>query len=180
MTPTSVSNLALRLQHTHVMRLPAPPEAVFPLLCPVREREWLAGWEARMVHSISGVAEPGCVFATPGLKGGPNDDPDGNPEGAEWIWVLSRHEAARAVQFVVHAPGSHVTVLDIQLEPEDAGGTDTTGGTRAAWTYTLTALEPAREAFHRGTMAGTPARLVDLEARLAHFLRTGRCLPGTP
>lgn len=162
---TQISDPALRLQHTHAMHLPAPPEAVFPLLCPVREREWLEGWEARLVHTASGVAEPGCVFTTPGL--------DGGLDGAEWIWVVSRHEASRAVQFVVHAPGSHVTVLDILLEPE-------AGGTRATWTYTLTALDPGRGAFHRGYMAGTPARLVGLEARLAHFLRTGRCLLGTP
>jgi hypothetical protein len=130
---------------------------VFPVLCPVREAEWLSGWEARLVHSASGRAEPGCVFTTPGL------------DGADWVWVTSRHEAPRAVQFVVHAPGSPVTVLDILLEPAP-------GGTRAAWTYTLTALEAEREPFHREYMAGTPRRLLDLEARLAHFLRTGTCL----
>lgn len=162
---TQVPDPALRLQHSHTMHLPAPPERVFPLLCPVRERDWLEGWEARMVHSASGVAEPGCVFTTPDL--------DGGLDGAEWIWVVSRHEASQAVQFVVHAPGSHVTVLDIQLETEE-------GGTRAAWTYTLTALDPGREAFHREYMAATPARLVGLEARLAHFLRAGCCLVGTP
>lgn len=166
MTTAPASDQALRLQHTHVMHLPAPPEEVFPLLCPVRERGWLAGWEARLVHSASGFAEPGCVFATPGSDGGQG--------GAEWIWVVSRHQASRAVQFVIHATGSHVTLLDICLEPEGAGGT------RAAWTYTLTALDPTREAFHRATMVGTPARLVDLETRLAHFLRTGHCLPDAP
>lgn len=152
---------SLRLVHTHVMHLASPPEAVFPLLCPVREAEWLEGWEARMVHSASGLAEPGAVFTTPGL------------DGAEWVWTLSRHEPARAVQFVVHAPGSHVTVLDLGLEPEGAGA-------RVRWTYSLTALDPGREAFHRAYMAGTPVRLVALEARLAHFLRTGACLVGAP
>lgn len=51
------------------MRHPAPLERVFPLLCPVREREWLQGWDATMVCSESGVAEPGCVFTTVGPKG---------------------------------------------------------------------------------------------------------------
>jgi hypothetical protein len=148
---------SLRLAHTHVMRLLSPPEAVFPLLCPVREAEWLRGWEARMLHSASGFAEPGCVFTTPGL------------DGAPWLWVVSRHQPAETVQFVVHAPDFHVTVLDIQLEAESTG-------TCAAWTYTLTALDPAREAFHRAYMADLPGRLVELEGRLAHFLRTGTCL----
>jgi hypothetical protein len=148
---------SLRLSHTHVMHLPFPPEAVFPLLCPVREADWLRGWEARMVHSASGFAEPGCVFATPGL------------DGTEWIWVVSRHVPSSAVQFVVQAPGSHVTVLDITLQPESEG-------CRAAWIYTLTALDPSRGAWHRDYMAATPGRLVGLEARLAHFLRAGTCL----
>jgi hypothetical protein len=143
--------------HTQAMRLPAPPEAVFPLLCPVREAEWLRGWTARILHSESGVAEPGCVFTTPG-HGGP-----------DWIWVVTRHDAPRAVQFLVLAPGSHVTQLDIALEP----GPD---GTRALWTYALTALDPGKDAAHRDYMAGTPGRILDLEARLAHFLRTGSCL----
>ena len=148
---------SLHLSHTQAMRLPAPPEAVFPLLCPVREAEWLRGWTARMVHSRSGLAERGCVFTTPG-HGAP-----------DWIWVVTRHEAARAVQFIVLAPDSHVTQLDITLESEPTG-------TRATWTYALTALDPVKDADHRAYMAGTPGRILDLEARLAHFLRAGSCL----
>jgi hypothetical protein len=150
---------SLRLSHTHVMHLPSPPATVFPLLCPVREGEWLEGWEARMIHSASGLAEPGCLFTTPGF------------DGTDWVWVISRHEPPVAVQFVVHAPGSHATVLDIALEPEGEGA-------RVRWTYTLTALNLEREAFHREYMAATPGRLEGLEARLAHFLQTGCCLEG--
>ena len=40
-------------------------DEVFPLLCPVRERDWLDGWEFRMIHSSSGLIEKDCVFATP-------------------------------------------------------------------------------------------------------------------
>lgn len=148
---------ALHLSHTQAMRLPAPPEVVFPLLCPIREAEWLRGWTARMVHSRSGVAERGCVFTTPG-HGGP-----------ERVWVVTRHEAPRAVQFIVLTPDSHLTQLEIALEPDPEG-------TRALWVYTLTALEPGKEADHRAYMADTPGRILDLEARLAHFLRTGNCL----
>ena len=41
----------------------APPEVVFPLLCPVREYEWLEDWTCEMVFSESGVAEEDCVSA---------------------------------------------------------------------------------------------------------------------
>jgi hypothetical protein len=32
-----------RAQHTYVQALRAAPAEVFPLLCPVREREWVPG-----------------------------------------------------------------------------------------------------------------------------------------
>lgn len=42
----------------------APPETVFPLLCPVREAEWLDGWEYEMIYSMSGLIEKGAAFST--------------------------------------------------------------------------------------------------------------------
>jgi hypothetical protein len=44
------------MQKEFVFEVAAPPDRVFPLLCPVRERDWLEGWEADMVYSASGVA----------------------------------------------------------------------------------------------------------------------------
>jgi hypothetical protein len=42
----------------------ATPDQVFPLLCPVREKEWLENWQYQMLYSESGLAETGAVFAT--------------------------------------------------------------------------------------------------------------------
>lgn len=42
----------------------AKPEVVFPLLCPVREAEWLDGWNCRMIYSVGGLVEEGAVFST--------------------------------------------------------------------------------------------------------------------
>ena len=55
-----------RTVRSYTQRIEAPPDSVFPLLCPVREAEWLAGWSEvlEMVHSDSGLAEDGCVFMT--------------------------------------------------------------------------------------------------------------------
>ena len=58
---------AVRLFHQVLraeMALAAAPARVFPLLCPVREAEWLPGWHAEVLHSASGLAELGCVFRT--------------------------------------------------------------------------------------------------------------------
>ena len=51
-----------RVRHTYVQKLVASPAEVFPLLCPVREADWLDGWDPLEVWSRSGVAEPDCVF----------------------------------------------------------------------------------------------------------------------
>ncbi len=53
-----------RIVHEFTQTNPAPPSAVFPLLCPVREGEWLPGWQYRLIWSDSGIAELGCVFTT--------------------------------------------------------------------------------------------------------------------
>jgi hypothetical protein len=44
--------------------VPARAEEVFPLLCPVREYEWIPDWRCRMIYSKSGVAEKDAVFTT--------------------------------------------------------------------------------------------------------------------
>jgi hypothetical protein len=49
---------------TFTQQLVAEPSKVFPLLCPVREADWLDGWDPLVVFSQSGVAEPDCVFLT--------------------------------------------------------------------------------------------------------------------
>ena len=44
--------------------LNAPPATVFPLLCPVREAEWVPGWTVRMIHSASGS----CIVASTSIR----------------------------------------------------------------------------------------------------------------
>ena len=57
---------AKRITRTYRQRINARPETVFPLLCPVKEVQWLDGWEYDMVFSRSSFVEEGCVFMTPG------------------------------------------------------------------------------------------------------------------
>lgn len=37
-----------RVSRTYTQQLCAEPEEVFPLLCPVREADWIEGWESRL------------------------------------------------------------------------------------------------------------------------------------
>ena len=53
-----------RVIKSFTMTLDALPAMVFPLLCPVREYEWIEPWSCDMVFSASGVAENNAVFRT--------------------------------------------------------------------------------------------------------------------
>ncbi len=56
---------AVRVTHEYTQINPSSPEKVFPLLCPVREADWIPGWRYQLIRSNSGVAELGCIFTTP-------------------------------------------------------------------------------------------------------------------
>lgn len=76
---------------------------IFPLLCPVREKEWLHGWDYNMIYSDSGYAEKGCVFETNNGFGG-------------YQWVITKHDAVNTeIQFVKTQEGI-VVIIDIDLE----------------------------------------------------------------
>ena len=53
-----------RVTHSYTQQLIAPPDRVFPLLCPVREAEWIDGWQPVLVLTLGGFAEADCVFTT--------------------------------------------------------------------------------------------------------------------
>jgi len=131
--------------HRHVecvLHAASPPEVVFPLLCPVREREWVEGWQADVLHSISGVAELGCVFVARGAT-----------------WVVTRYEPARRIEFALF-DGATVETLSIALAPA-RGGTDMT------WTRHYTALSPAGAAWIEEQVPGkVTERLASLEGMI--------------
>jgi hypothetical protein len=144
---------------SHVMQLDASPGAVFPLLCPVREYEWIDVWQCEMIHSVSGIAEHGAVFRTAFPQDGPPD-----------VWVISRYEPPRVIEFVrVNAWRTiHYT---IHLESEEGRKS------RWRWTQTLTGLDAEGDAQVAAADASDFAQKIDaLGAKLAHFLATGTML----
>jgi hypothetical protein len=40
-----------RIAYEYTQTNPATPDKVFPLLCPVREADWLPGWQYRLIYS---------------------------------------------------------------------------------------------------------------------------------
>jgi hypothetical protein len=94
-----------RVTRTYTQRLVAGPSKVFPLLCPVREADWLDGWDPLVVLSQSGAAEPDCVFLT---KAGPS----------EAIWYITKHEPGHGlVEMIKITPAVTACKLTIQLRP---------------------------------------------------------------
>ena len=154
----------IRVSHTYRQTLDATPDDILPLLCPVREAEWVPGWAPRLVLSSSGFVERDCIFITP--------DPAAGPE-AEAVWtVLEFDRDARTVEMLKVTPGFLVVRLSIVLRPRE-------GGSHADVTYTYTALGPIGEEFVRTRPAEAySAFMRGWEAALTAYLRTRQEVPG--
>jgi hypothetical protein len=140
---------------------PAPPERVFPLLCPVREAEWVPGWEYELIHSRSGFAELDCLFTTP------------NPDGPPTVWQCVAYQPPRRIEYLWGRPGLVTAHLTIELAP--AGD----GETAASIAYVYTGLSEEGNAllatydedFFRAKMQGW-------EKAINHYLATGKKVSG--
>jgi hypothetical protein len=151
---------ALRRSHQHTQTNDAPPERVFPLLCPVREAEWVPGWKYRLIYSESGVAEDGCVFTTP------------NDAGPETVWQVTHYDPANfRIAFAWVQPGLVATQLRISLSPAPGGKT------HAHIRYVYTGLSPeGNAAVERFTPEWFQKKMQGWETAINHFLRTGTLL----
>jgi len=150
---------AERVVKSYTMQLCAPPAKVFPLLCPVREYDWIEPWACDMVFSAGGVAENNAVFTT-----------EFESQGGAEVWVVCRYEQDRAIEFIRVAPGLKVNRLDISLS-------DAAGGTQALWTNTYTGLSKAGNRWIRHlTDEAFGQEKAAVEKMLNHYLKTGAML----
>ena len=148
-----------RVEHVYTQRLAGAPQDVFPLLCPVREADWITGWDPLLVVSGSGLAETDCVFVTSSL-----------PSNA--VWYITRHEpGAGFVEMLKITPGVTACLVRIQVRA-------TVEGSEADVSYCHTSLGPEGDAFVASfTREHYVAFMRDWEARMNHFLRHGVALP---
>jgi len=147
-----------RVTHEYTQTNSASPENVFPLLCPVREADWVPGWQYRLIYSQSGVAEAGCVFITP------------NEDGSETIWLVTEYDpAAFKIAFAWVNPGSVAAQISIRLEPKSSNETT------AYICYAYTGLsERGNREVGRYDTAWFARKMQSWEAAINHYLRTGR------
>jgi len=151
---------AERITHQYTQTNLAPPERVLALLCPVREADWVPGWQFRLIYSQSGVAEAGCVFTTP------------NGDGSETTWVVTEYDPAEfSVAFVWVNPGLVAAQIRIQLEQKSASQTS------VHIEYTYTGLSAAGNAeVDRYDQTWFRDKMQSWEAAINHYLQTGKCI----
>ena len=136
------------------------PEQVFPLLCPVREYDWLPGWSCTMYCSSSGVAEKDAVFMTR----------EGFCQQATWTTIT--YEPSRFIEYLV-VSGRHAVVrLSISLEGKGNGSTELTWRMR----FTSTSGLGGQILRRRFSTEGFGTMLRSRKAELDAWLSTGRMI----
>ena len=135
---------------------------MFPLLCPVREADWIDGWDPVSVIAQSGVAERDCVFVT---AASPNDA----------VWYITRHERDNGfVEMLKITPRVTACRLTIQSSALSRQAQ------RRVITYTHTSLGPEGDAFVASFTEEYYRQFVqDWEARINHYLVHGSALRAT-
>ena len=149
---------ARRVTHEYTQTNFAPPEEVFPLLCPVRESDWVPGWQYRLIYSKSGVAEAGCVFITA-------------ENGRETTWIVTDYDpVALRIAFAWVDPGAVAAEIHLSLERS-------AGNTRTLIRYTYTGLSPeGNRQVERFDETWFRHKMQSWEAAINHYLRTGKLI----
>lgn len=148
-----------KIKSSFVQQFQAPPSKVFPLLCPVREYEWIKPWQCEMLHSDSGIAEKNCVFRTH-FPGEPSDD----------VWVINHYEPNTRIEFVrVNA----LRTMCLSITLTDNGD----GTTRAVNEQLLVGLTEQGNQILDSMANNFSFEMRMGEAMLNHYLTTGKRLP---
>lgn len=143
-----------RFESSHVIQ--ALPARIFPLLCPVREYEWIPGWDCRLIYTESGLAEPGAIFQT-----------DREADDGLDTWVISRYEPGRLISFV---RVNHLRTIHYEIRLDQINE----NSTKLVWSQEITALSPAGD-HHVGQLKESDfARGIDKVGELLrNFLGNG-------
>jgi hypothetical protein len=165
-----------RVAHEYSQTNPASPERVFPLLCPVREADWIPGWRYKLIYSESGVAELGCIFTTQDRaveseKYSSRSNGD-DAKATESTWICTDYDpAAFRIAYVWIKPGRVATELWIKLTAADHGQTHS----HIRFRYTGLSPEGNRdvESYDRNWFE---AKMRGWETAINHYLTTGEMI----
>ncbi|MCI5083781.1 MAG: hypothetical protein MRY78_18935 [Saprospiraceae bacterium] len=133
---------------------------IFPLLCPVREKDWLDGWEYEMIYSKSGLAEENAVFTTP------------NEDGQPTVWQIIAYDSENyKIGFLRIRAGYEVVRIHIELTERADELTD------CHISYRYTGLSEERNAFIENELESEFRESMKWwEKALNYYLETNTCL----
>ena len=152
-----------RITREYRQTIHATPEKIFPLLCPVREADWLDGWQYNMIYSKSGLVEEGAVFSTP-------------CEGEEdTVWVVTKHDPKTyLIEFVRFTHRSRTCVLKVAVKSKDGNSS------YVDVSYTYTGITPEGNDFlNHFTEDAFLGAVIFWEKSMNYFLETGERLTRT-
>ena len=152
---------AKRVSRNYIQTIKAAPAEVHALICPVKEAQWLDGWDCDLIFSKSGFAEPGCVFISHSAA------------EKDTIWLITKRDDQNfETEFARVTPESRIACLKVRIED---GGRYTS---RMHITYIFTALSEEGNQFIDNFTEENFVKDMQLwEASLNHYLETGRALP---
>lgn len=132
---------------------------VFPLLCPVREADWIDGWEYKMIFSQSGLVEKNCVFTTPS-------------EPFDTVWQVTQYSPETySLEFLRICPGKNIVRINIRLHPVDQNTT------QAEIKYRYTGLSEEENEYIKKSLAHDfESNMTYWEKALNHYLKYGEKL----
>ena len=135
------------------------PDKVFPLLCPVKEKDWVNGWDPELVITNSGFAEKDSIFVT---KHGSENN----------YWIITRHDPVNyEIEMLIISPEITVGKLEIKLHKKEDDKT------RADISYTYTSLSSRGDEFVKNY---TEEKYVDFmktwEEEINYYLLKGKKL----
>jgi hypothetical protein len=157
-----------RVYCTHTEEIHAPAGKVFPLLCPVKEYDWIDNWHCRIFFTRSGTNEEGCIF-TEGIMG-----PVLAGSAVNSTWITNCYdEEKHHIQFVIFVQDLAVVRYDVTLDDGDSGRT------RVVMDFEITAMN---DEIGRLSDEEIRARLMGIVAFLSkalkHYCETGEMLKG--
>lgn len=151
---------AKRITRNYCQTINSTSDEIFPLLCPEREKEWLDGWDYKMIYSESGIAEEGAVFST-------------SENGEEnTIWIITNHDKENyVVEFARVTTNSKASTLKIRVNQKDSKSS------YVDITYTYTSLGEQGNKFIEDYVEKTFLKImVFWEKSMNYFLETGNKL----
>ena len=146
----------MQIDKNFIQNHPFPARDVFPLLCPVREKDWLPGWDYTMIHSHSGLIEQDCVFSTP------------QHADLDTLWKVYHYNRDQyEVGFVRHSPGKNMVRIFIKVVQQQQGS-------QSVIRYIYTPLSKEEEDYiNRGLDDDFQSNMITWEKCINYYLETG-------